>query len=484
MSANAQSNTRQNIVYQLIYQISSILLPLVTGPIVARALGASLLGSYNYSISIVNYFCICSSLGIATLGTREIGKCGENIDRRTNVFWNIYYIKLIISIGILTLYGVVFCSGLLKNIDKFLFLILIFQYLGSVFDISWLFFGVENFKVTVIKNIGIKLISLLFIVIFIRSKEDFYSYALIVSLSEFSCNVFLWYNARKYIKFSKFNWMKSKDYIKPMLILFIPAIASSLYVYLDKIILGIISESAEVGYYSSMESIINLPIAFITAITTVFYSRSVVLLSDKQEKSCIQLLNKTISMLFLIIFPCCIGLVCVSDTLVPVYFGSGYEPVSTMIKIGVLYVLFRTVRAVLKSQALLPREMDKQFICAILVGGASNIIIDIILIPLYGALGAVIGTIISDGLSTGLCIYWVHNYIDVKRTMLSIIRYGIIGISMAIVIILTGLVYSGNSMLIKLLLQIGSGIISYLTLTVCYFLVVTKGKLGDIFNHI
>ena len=62
----------KNYIYNLIYQVLVIILPLITTPYVSRILGAENIGIYSYTLSIVTYFVLIGSLGIATYGQREI----------------------------------------------------------------------------------------------------------------------------------------------------------------------------------------------------------------------------------------------------------------------------------------------------------------------------------------------------------------------------------------------------------------------------
>lgn len=63
-----------NYIYNLIYQIFIIILPIITTPYLSRVLGADGIGIYSYTISIITYFTLVGSLGIANLRTKRIGK--------------------------------------------------------------------------------------------------------------------------------------------------------------------------------------------------------------------------------------------------------------------------------------------------------------------------------------------------------------------------------------------------------------------------
>ena len=102
----------KNYVYNLIYQMLTILLPLVTTPYLSRVLGAESIGIYGYTISIVTYFILFGTLGVSMYGQREIAYKGENKKERSKTFWEIISIRTItLSVSILLFYLIYGRSG-------------------------------------------------------------------------------------------------------------------------------------------------------------------------------------------------------------------------------------------------------------------------------------------------------------------------------------------------------------------------------------
>ena len=52
---------RKNYVYNLIYQIVAIIIPIITIPYVSRVLGVENIGIYGYTLSISAYFILFGS---------------------------------------------------------------------------------------------------------------------------------------------------------------------------------------------------------------------------------------------------------------------------------------------------------------------------------------------------------------------------------------------------------------------------------------
>ena len=89
------ANIKKNLGYQTLYQILNVGLPLITAPFLSRVLGAEPLGIMSYTTSIVHYFTLFAMMGLVNYGTRSIAVVKDNVEDRSNVFSQIFYMQLI-----------------------------------------------------------------------------------------------------------------------------------------------------------------------------------------------------------------------------------------------------------------------------------------------------------------------------------------------------------------------------------------------------
>lgn len=75
-----------------------------------------------------------------------------------------------------------------------------------------------------------------------------------------------------------------RPHIEPLLILFIPAIAVSLYKYMDKIMIGAMSNKTQLGFYENAEKVINIPLTIITSFGTVMLPKMSNLVASHDRK--------------------------------------------------------------------------------------------------------------------------------------------------------------------------------------------------------
>ena len=83
-----------NFAYNILYQILVILLPLITAPYISRVLGATGVGIYAYTYSVVYYFQLIAMLGIGNHGNRSIAAVRDSKEEVSRVFCEIYSIQI------------------------------------------------------------------------------------------------------------------------------------------------------------------------------------------------------------------------------------------------------------------------------------------------------------------------------------------------------------------------------------------------------
>lgn len=462
------SSLKKNLAYNVAYQILVIILPLITAPYVSRVLGADGLGTYSYIFSIVTYFGLFGMLGIANHGNRSVALVRDNRQKVSEAFSNTYIIQLCTTVIALLLYFLfIYCwfSG-----DKTIAYIESIIVLSYVLDITWFFFGLEQFAVTVTRNAIIKIATVVAIFIFVRSREDLWMYALIMSCGMLFSQIYLWLRIRKYADFCKPSWSQVKSNIKPVLMLFIPAIAYSIYKLLDKVMLGAMSSMSQVGLFDNAEKIINIPSSLITAFGTVMMPRITVLLGTGDEHR-ISYLNKiSVRYFTLLVVGAAFGLAGICNVLAPVYFGSEFVGSAPIIAGLGFSLIFVTWANVIRTQYLIPNKLDKPYVISSVIGALANLAVNIILIPKFAGIGAMIGTIIAEFTVFFVQLILVRRSFPMSQYLQPVLFLFPIGMIMFAVVYWIG-AYMGNT-IITLIIQILVGGFLYLSGSMVYLKVI------------
>ncbi|EME8249030.1 oligosaccharide flippase family protein, partial [Enterococcus faecium] len=180
--------TINNFMYQSIFQLVKIILPLITIPIVSNALGPDGIGTYNYTNSIAQYFVLIAGLGVGVYGNREIAIVRENKEKLSQRFWELFCMSFIISLFSLVAYLLIVSF----SEDRIYFYLQSLIVVAAVFDISWFFMGIEDFKKISLSSLFSQIITFLGIVIFVKEANDLWIYILLQSMSILIAQVITW----------------------------------------------------------------------------------------------------------------------------------------------------------------------------------------------------------------------------------------------------------------------------------------------------
>ena len=448
----------KNYIYNLAYQILVMILPLITTPYVSRVLGANNIGIYSYTLSITTFFILFGSLGIALYGQREIAYNQENKEKYSYTFWEILILRCITMLISILIFYFVFAIG--KNDYNLYYKILILELVGNTIDISWFFQGLEEFKKTVIRNTIVKIISVVLIFTLVKTQNDLSLYFIIYVLSTLIGNLSLWLYLPKYLSKVKFTEFKIFRHLKPTIALFIPQIAIQVYTLLDKTMIGtIIADKSEVGYYEQAQKVVKMLLTIITSLGTVMLPRIASTFAEGNKEKVRQYMKNSFNMVFILAFPLIFGLIAVSDNFVPFFFGNGYEKVSTLMKVISPIILFIGLSNVTGTQYLLPTKRQKEYTLSVVFGAIVNFIMNSLLIPKYGAIGASIGTVIAEITVTGVQIYYTRKDFNFMKLIKLSKNYILASIVMFVCCFIVSLAVKSN--VASLLVQIIVGILSY-----------------------
>lgn len=472
----SKTNIAENFVYNIIYQILSIIVPLITSPYLARILGVENIGINSWTYSIVFYFMILAVLGVNNYGNRTIASVRESKEKLSKSFCSIYVCQLFMS-TIMVVFYILYVIFLAEKY-KMIALLQVFFILANAVDITWFFYGIENFKVTVGRNILVKIGSLVFIFLFVKSPNDLWKYTLINSSSMFIGQLIIWPYILKEVKIKCPSFNEIKIHIKPILILFVPILAISIFANMDKYMIGIFSNITQSGYYENADKIIGIPKAFITALGTVMLPRTAYLIANGQEEKSKTYIGNT--MLFTIITASAFvfGMAAVSDVFSIWFWGEEFKECGKLIAYMSPAIIFSVFGNVVRTQYLIPRSKDKEYTISLIIGAIVNFSINYFTIPKMGALGAVLGTLISEIIMTLLQSLFVIKELPIKTYIKDGFVFLIIGFAMFLEIILIKNIISGFKF--KLIILIFLGASTYITLILLYFKLSTKDSIKEI----
>lgn len=461
---------KKNFIYNTIYQILILVIPLVTIPYVSRVIGAEGIGIYSYTYSIAYYFMLFAMLGLNNYGNRIIAQVRDDKKELSKYFKEIYFMQIFTSsiVVLLYLFYTIFFDIQYKDISIMQSLYII----SCMFDINWFFFGIEKFKLTITRSTILRFLSLILIFIFVRDSNDIWIYTLILSGSTLLSQIIIFPFLKKYVDNVKVNVNDILKHFIPCLKLFLPVIATAIYKIMDKTMLGIMSNVTEVGFYENAEKITNVPIAIISAMGTVMLPRMSNLYAKGADKESQILIYKSIKFIMFLSFAMMFGMIAVSKDFTNLFLGNGFVKCSELVIYLSITIVFLSWGNVIRTQYLIPKEKDKEYIISAFIGAFINFIINLILIPKYKSIGACIGTVVAEFVVVSYQSFKIKNELPIKQYLLEILPFFIKAFTMFIIILF--IKYLNLNAVVTILLQVLFGMIIYFILNYKYIINLLK----------
>ena len=398
----------KNYLYNLSYQILTIILPIITVPYVTRIFTSEALGNYVFYNSIVSYFALFSMLGIGIYGTKQIAAANDV----SSTFWNIYAIQFVTSLIALSVYLISIFS--IPQMGGVIPLILGIVLFAKMIDISWLFSGKEDFKKITIRNIVVRLIGVISIFTFVKSSNDLYLYVFLIVIFDFLGQFVMWVPARKFIKRPSFNTNTIKKNLHPIVLLFLPQVAISLYVVLDRTLLGLLGSYSDVGIYEQGQKLTSILITVVTSLGVVMLPRVANLLSEQKDREAQNMVKFSFILYNLIIFPMIFGLIAVNEVFVKLFLGQNFQDVKYVLYIIVFNLMFIGWTNILGYQVLVVRNKNKEFMLSTTIPAFVSVVVNIAVIPFFGYIGASITSVVVEILVFAIQWYYSRNIINKK----------------------------------------------------------------------
>jgi len=466
----------KNFIFQLLYQSLIIVIPLILAPYLTRSLQDTSLGIYSYVNTFAYYFVILSNLGISKHGQRVIAQATDNEVKLRKTFWSLFSLHALISMIVMLIY--ITCIIVFVKQDIAIYYIEIMYVASALFDITWLFYGLENFKSVVIKNGVEKIVECILIFVFVRKPEDLSIYTIITASGILIGQFIMIPQAIRIIKPIRFTKEDLRVHLKPILVFSISAIATTLYTVFDKTLLGLLATKEDVAYYEYSNRIINVPKTVISVIGTVMYPRACRMAVDGDVDGQKKYINYSIFITAFIGLASIWGFFGISDLLSDVYFGESFYKCGSIMKWLSPLVFIIGIGEIIRTQYMLPNGMEKYFNVSVITSAIINIVLSMLAIPFIGIYGAIIGTVSAEIFGLAYQLYICKNYFDIKTIINNTIPFIIIGFIMFFIIKIISKRVAYN--MIGLITEVIVGGIVFCVLTILY---VVKYR-GDIYSII
>ena len=445
-------SVKLNMVMNALLSMSSFIFPLITFPYVSRIL----LPVGTGRVAFVTYFAMFAQLGIPTYGIRLCAKVRDNKEELTRAVHELLFINLFMSAIV---YAVFFIS--LAVVPKFreehtLLLIIGATILLNALGVEWLYKALEQYTYITVRSLIFKVVALISTFMLVRDPGDCLQYGFLTILATSASNVLNFINLRKYIYLKPIGGYHIKRHIKMILVFFSMSVATTIYTNLDNVMLGFMKDKVEVGYYSAAVKIKSIMVSVVTSASTVLLPRASYYVDKGMMDEFSRILKKTMHFIFLVAIPFSIYFTIYAKEGIFFLSGKAYAGAIIPMQIIMPTLTLIGISNVTGIQMMVPLGREKQVLYSEIAGAIVDLVLNTIFIPIYGAAGAALGTLVAEAVVLGWQCVAIR---DLKMGIFQKLPYGKILIAVGL--------GSAASFWVKLL---GVGVFPTLVISaVCFF---------------
>ena len=454
----------RNSFYNVVYRCLNVIFPLITMSYVSRVLFASGIGEVASATNIASYFTVLAALGLPTYGTKAIAACTN--DSSTNeTFWDLIAVNVISTIFFsVAYYTLIFTHPFFKE-QMLLFSVVGLAIVFNAINVDWFYQGKEEYGYITLRSFVIKILSLIAIFVFVKTREDVVRYALILTLSNVANYVFNIIHIRKFI-----SWPKQKidirSHLKPILLLLSASIIIELYTMVGTTLLTIFSQSESVGYFSNSMTIIRVVRTLVTAVSAVFLPRLSFYYHSGRQSEFEELIDKGLKILLFLTVPAAAGVCLVASDAVLLLFGDSFYGSIISVRILSLSIVTIAISNFIGYQVFITIGKEYLMVYSTIVGATINITLNLLLVNTLDYVGIALASALAELSVAAYQVYYLK-----KMSLLAMQKIYLMKITGAVIIMMLAIILCQrlcDNLVIRLILSVIIGAITYFASSFLY----------------
>lgn len=419
------ASIKRNFSYNLLLTSCNYIFPLIVYPYISRVLGVTNIGTCNFVDSIVNYFILFAQLGIGSYGVREIARYKDNLEKRNEIFSNLFVINVFtFTIATIALIICTYTIEIFIPYRQFLF-VGILKLLSTLFLIEWFFQGIEQFKYITIRSVVVRCVYVLCVFIFVHNQDDTIIYYGLTSMVIVLNAIFNWNYSQRFKRLS-FKNITPATYLYPIIVFGYYRILTSMYTTFNITYLGFVRDTTEVGYFTTATKLYTIIMGAFTAFTTVMVPRVSYMLEQGKKDELQKMVDKTIALLVSFAIPVILLCIFNSHTIIQLISGNGYEGAELPFRIVICLLIIIGMEQIIIQQFIMASKRTKLVLILSTVGAFVGIFMNLTITPTMGAVGSSIAWGVSElsVLFTGIYMFgkYLGLYINWRNITFSFVR--------------------------------------------------------------
>ena len=418
---------RKNVLYNVLLNVSRVLFPFITAPYLSRVLEPDGVGLSDFANYYASFFALVALLGIPTYGVREVAKRRSSPEALQSTVSELFSITFFSSLALTVVYLVsLLVVGQLNENFPIFFIAGVTLYLAPL-RTEWYYQGMEQFGYITARSLIIKTLSVICLFLFVRTKSDLIIYVILNALCSIAND--LW-NFLKMIRSGirpRITVHGLRPHMRPALLLLASSLAVSVYTMLDTEMLGFMADYEQVGYYGRAANISRMLLMAVTSISIAVIPRVAQSAEVQNYAKVEDIINKSFAVVSFLAIPMSVGLCCIAPAFAPLFYGELFVGTSVPLMIMSFDVLIIGLNNLIAMQGLVGMGHDGLFLKSVLSGSAVNVLMNLLLIPRLGAIGAAIASVAAEFLVLLVSAVYFYRRTPVRIHNFSVLWKGVAG---------------------------------------------------------
>ena len=292
-----------------------------------------------------------------------------------------------------------------------------------MFGMNWVYQALEQYDYITLRSIIFKLISIVLMFMLVHQQSDYVVYGAITVFAAVGSYVLNFIRLKTIISFRPVGKYDFKQHLKPIFTLFAQSVAVSIYTNLDTVMLGFMKSDTDVGYYHAAVKIKGLLLSLVTSLGNVLLPRMSYYVKNKMMTEFKKYMLKALNFELLMSISLTLYFVLYSAESINFLAGPGYDGAILAMQIITVAVIPNGLTGILGVQVLTSLEKEKFVLYSVIVGAVSDFLLNLIMIPAYGAAGAALATTIAEFLVLFVQMYYTRGLLKETKRKIRIINY-------------------------------------------------------------
>ena len=382
-------SVKYNVVMNMILTASSYLFPLITIPYVSRVLSTTGTGAVAFAQSFAQYFSLVALFGISYYGIRACAQVRDDIVELTRTTKEILIILFASTLLVSAVYVAVILTLPRFTDDQPLFLIFLAYIWFTSLGAEWFFQGIEQYRYITIRSVAFKAIAFVLMILLVRERADYVVYGAILVFSVGGSAVLNLIRLFRIIDRKSKCELHPLRHFKEMKWFAIALISSGMYIHVDIVMLGFFGTTHMVGLYNLVSKIKTVLVSSVNSVGGVMLPRLSHYRATGDSEASRILIAKNVNFVFIMGFGIIALLLLCAEPIVLIMGGHDFIDSTIPLMVVGPAVLFSAMNIVIANH-LISEGYEKQWAAVNVIGLVLACLLNVVLIPLFGVIGAAI----------------------------------------------------------------------------------------------